>query len=180
MRNSADALLGPVREFLSRPSQEGLFVACVEEGVDVIVQVVGEAPAGLAADCVQCGHRARFERGKADVARACAMCRAPLAAPGPARPDEKFNVFAWRVAWTRDGFEGLGYGKGVDDGTFTDSDVLDGIAQMHSVLRLYLPLFDSLNVTTMTDYRALTAMQRGPPFAEARVRGLNGGGKASA
>jgi len=162
--------MGPVREFLRDPTQEGLFLACAEDGVDVILQVVGEAPGGLTADCASCGHRARFERGRVDVKRACPLCRATLGPLEPSRAGEKFNVFAWRVAWTRQGFEGLGYGANVDEGRFTDADVLQGLSQLHSVLRLYLPLFESLNVTSMKDYRAVTAMERGPVQVEATVR----------
>lgn len=173
--NASEALLGPVRDFLRSPTQEGCFLTLEEEGVDLVLQVVGESPPGLAASCASCGHRARFERGRVDEARKCSLCRATLGPLEQANAGEKFNVFAWRVSWTKEGFEGLGYGTSVDEGVFTDAEILTGIAQVHSVLRLYLPLFDSMNVTSMKDYRALAQLKRsGGSEASVQVKTRDG------
>lgn len=177
--SASDALLGPVRDFLRAPTQEGCFLVLEAEGVDLVLQVVGESPPGLAASCKACGHRVRFERGRVDQERACTLCRATLGPLEQAGPHEKFNVFAWRVSWTKEGFEGLGYGASVDEGVFTDAEVLLGVAQMHSVLRLYLPLFDSMNVTSMKDYRSLVALRKdGGTEASVQVRSRDGASTA--
>lgn len=168
--NSAEALVGPVRKFMAKPTQEGLFAYLEEEGVDLILQVVAEAPAGLAGDCSGCGHRARFERGKVDEKRACPLCRGVLGPLAIVGDTEKFNVFSWRIAWAREGYEGLGYGATIEEGVFTDGEILEGVSALHGLLRLHLPLFESLNVTNMKDYRSVVAMRREPAKVETRIR----------